>query len=206
MVPLGIFGLSFIPFLGDGGAAGIVENVFKYASMDNAPFWRGIAPALLIDHIPKMVLFLGALLLCGLAWRDLPPLECAVRYIVAVVVFSPAIANQYLAIPLAAIAVHGNGLYFAYVIGGAVGLVFSADGLHWPPALVAGTPYRELVLLLFLGFLRHVLPQVWVAGAAARASDALEWLRSEIAGQIQSLCASRDASGPPPPARKNSLE
>lgn len=183
-IPFGIFGLSFLPYLGDGGVYGVAKNVLMYESFNNGPFWNGIAPTVVVDKVPLILVFLGALAILGLLYRKTPPLESALRYIVAVVVFSSAVANQYLAIPLAAIAANWNIMYALYSALGGIYLVVARDGLHWPVA-AGSSGYDELILVLFLGLLLHTAPRGRLDQMMRMTKAGLALLKNEVVIQFR---------------------
>jgi len=128
-IPYAIFLASFLPYLSKG-ADGILNHVFLYRGFANAPFWKGVAPGVIIDKIPIFILFTGTLLLLGLFIRSKKPLQSLFIYTVALVVFSSAVANQYLAIGLIAISVQWNFMYALYSIAATLYLLASSDGMH----------------------------------------------------------------------------
>ena len=166
-IPYVIFLASFVPYL-PKGADGIIQHVFLYRSFSNAPFWMGTAPGVIIDKIPVFFLFIGTLIILGLAFRNKKPLESLFLYTISLVVFSSAVANQYLAICIAGIAVHSNFMYLAYSFTGTLYLLASADGLHidFFQRYLGGNGnssligYTELIFILFLGLIQHLLSKV----------------------------------------------
>lgn len=102
VIPIAMFAASFVPCLGEG-ADGIAANVIGYRSFENAPFFNWIVPPLLQRYLSPIVLFGAALILLGWLWRRHQPVDRLLLYSLTVVVFAPAIANQYLAIPMAAV-------------------------------------------------------------------------------------------------------
>jgi hypothetical protein len=178
-VPFGIFALGFLPYLDGAGADGILRNVLLYRSFNNAPFWYGVGPYVIIEKLPLILLFIGSLAFAGLLWRKLDPVESALRYTLVLVLFSSAVANQYLAIPLAAIAVNWNLFYALYSVLGGAYLVASKDGLQWP-APVEGVYYDELLFVMFLGLLVHVSSTATMARVAESIKDGWRWLKGEM--------------------------
>jgi hypothetical protein len=161
-IPVTIFLVGFVPYVADG-ASGILANVFMYRSFPNAPFWTGVAPQVLAARVPAFLLFLGTMTVLGFLWRRKPVQETLLLYLVAVVVFSSAMVNQYLAIAVLTIAIRPNLLYLGYTLAAGAYLTASANGLHssglerWigtgGASPVVG--YGELVFLLFLGLVMH---------------------------------------------------
>ena len=123
-LPVAIFVAGFLPFLATG-REGILHNVFLYHSFANGFLFRGLPPP-----VPATLLFIAALAAVGYLLRRRPLFDSALAYLIALVVLSPAMANQYLAIPTAAIAVAMNPGYALYTLSSFVILLTNADGLH----------------------------------------------------------------------------
>jgi hypothetical protein len=122
-LPVAIFLVSFLPFL-VGGAQGILHNVFLYRSFPNGLFFRGLA-----DVVPTSLLLILSLAIVGYLVRKRRLFDSALLYLVALVVLSPAMANQYFAIPMPAVAAQMNPLHAAYTLIATLILVSNADGL-----------------------------------------------------------------------------
>jgi hypothetical protein len=118
-LPFLVFGLSFLPFvLDERGLEGVIEHVFLYESFHLEglfPRTLGLAiPAAVFDTLLGWVpvfsgvkfLWLLAMVAVGIVSRERTHEEQVFLYLVAMLVFSTAMADQYLAIPLAAVAVH----------------------------------------------------------------------------------------------------
>lgn len=171
VLPPAILVGSFLPFVAEGGS-GIVANVIEYRSAENAPFHGWLLPRLLQRHVSEVMLFGGVLLLLGLAWRRRPPVEQLLLYTVAVVLLSPGLYNQYLAIPAAAMAAFMNVGYLAYIAASTAYLV--ADGSNLgnlavrellPGFLVrremGDLPYAYLIALLAVGLIITAMEIYW---------------------------------------------
>jgi len=195
-VPIGIFLLSFLPFVAEGHA-GIIKNVFGYASFNNAPFWFTALPQFVQAVVSIKVLFFGALIVFALIMRKRPVVESLLIYTIVLVVFSQAIANQYLAIVCAAIAAFPNVFYVLYTLFGTLMLSISAAGLNSNKlrdalpspvgnSLAAEATYRAYDIPLFmltLGLLwyfqrERVVAAVYFVG---------RWIRAEFRYQLKSL-------------------
>jgi hypothetical protein len=119
LLPLAIFGASFLPFVRDErGLEGVIEHVLMYDSFHLDGFFPHLVQAfvplkaieLVFSWVPvfsgfRLVWFV-AMMLTGFAVRGRSYPEQLLVYLVAVVVFSSAIADQYLTIPMAACAVY----------------------------------------------------------------------------------------------------
>ncbi|HXV61071.1 MAG TPA: hypothetical protein VEK15_10285 [Vicinamibacteria bacterium] len=115
LTPLLIFGASFLPFIRDErGLEGVIEHVFLYDSFHLDGFFPRLVDTVipvktieaLFSWVPVFsgfkLVFLLAMLLAGLAVRFESYTAQLLVYLVAMVVFASANADQYLAIPLAA--------------------------------------------------------------------------------------------------------
>lgn len=115
LVPLGIFGLSFLPFI-KTGATGIINNVLFYVSFKNAPLWHFF----ILNRFPRVfneyILFGGALILGAYLCRKKPVVDSLLFYMMILVVFSVAIADQYFSIVLPFIAVYPNVFFFLFTM------------------------------------------------------------------------------------------
>jgi hypothetical protein len=119
---------SFTPYLGALGR--IRENVVEYRYFAN-----GLYPAIAPDALegvlsPTLVLLLA---LVGFGWleRHRAPFDQALRYLMVLVCFSPSVANQYLAIPMAAAIALLNPFFALYVAVASLILLAHPEGLHW---------------------------------------------------------------------------
>ncbi|TIX49424.1 hypothetical protein E5222_11235 [Alteraurantiacibacter aquimixticola] len=153
-VPYTLFLLGFAAYA-PVGWRGILDNVFLYRSFNAAPLWRLLLPDALVDSIPVVLLFIGALLALGYCVRERDDFEKLRIYLIGLVVFSSAMANQYLAIPAASIAMNWNLPYAMYSWTGTLVLAVHSDGLAllgalWSPAL-SQLAYQALVACLAIG-------------------------------------------------------
>lgn len=128
-VPYLVFALGFVFYLPEG-LQGMMANVFLYKSFANAPFWAVFLPAIFFAYIPKIILFVGALMLAGLFVKAKSPLESLHIYLISLIVFSSAIANQYLSIPVPSATVFWNWGYALYSLAGGIFLTVEGNGLH----------------------------------------------------------------------------
>jgi hypothetical protein len=120
----GVFAISFVMY----PVNEVVTRVLGHSSTNNSPFANAFVPRQLAPWLLEQgggkVLFLAAIIGAAFLFRRLPPFECALAYTVTTVTFSWAIANQYLAGPMAAVAIFLNlgfliwlGLASLYLIG-----------------------------------------------------------------------------------------
>jgi hypothetical protein len=175
---LGIFGLSFLPWaLQPESRHWIMVNVVGYNSisefallprvLDLFPPLPGMARLLQLAPglSPIRLIWMGGVLWVG--WtairreREGRPVELYPLYLAAIVALSPAAANQYLAVPMVAIAIyHRNPFSWLYIVVGSIFVFCSAPNLgglppyhHWNIMMVeAGMRYYHVLvcLLLFL--------------------------------------------------------
>ncbi|HEX2057275.1 MAG TPA: hypothetical protein VHI71_02805 [Actinomycetota bacterium] len=195
-LPPALLAVSFVPFLGEG-REGIVANVMGYEGHDNAPFWYAVLPDPLQPLISPVVLFGAALLVLGFVWRREHPVDLALLYLMTIVVFAPAIANQYLAIAIPAIAAFPSLFFVPYLVLTSWMLSIHPDGLHnawlrdrspgWIVQEQVGLRvYDPLILALSLGFASIVFP-----GLQEAPRRAWEWARREARVQWESIRGGR---------------
>lgn len=129
--PFLVFVLSFAPFLASSWVS-IKLNVIDYRSTNNAPFFQTIEilTGFSVGTQFATVFFVSILLIIGLVLREIAIDHLLFIYCIVVVAFSPALANQYLAIAaFGAIGLFNIGfaLYFFYAT---YWLTISPEGLH----------------------------------------------------------------------------
>jgi len=192
-LPVAIFLASFAPWW-QAGHAGIAEHVFGYRSFENAPVWQVLLPRFLYGALPMTVLFVTALALAGMALRGWDRWHSLLAYLVALVVFAPAIANQYLAIPVAALAVWWNRPFRVYTVLAALFILFQADGLGLarllnPAATLYGPitqlAYTACTVVLGAGLVLVTVAPPALAAVSARWHAFTAWLEREIAAQLR---------------------
>jgi hypothetical protein len=161
LVPYGIFAASLLPFIRDErGLEGVIDGVLMYRSFHlDAFFPHLVETAIPVDAIELLFgwvpifsgfkfVWLVAMMLVGFAVREKRYLEQLLLYLVAIVVFSSAIADQYLAIPLATCAVYWR--HFSawwYVLASALYLSATQTNIGMLPWMAR---YSEIVLGLGL--------------------------------------------------------
>lgn len=191
-IPYLLFLATFIPYLPEG-REGIINHVFLYRSFSNAPFWLGSMPNIIIEKIPLFLLFIGSLSILGLVVRAKKPLDSLLIYTIALLVFSSAIANQYLSICIVGISVHSNAMYLLYSVAATLYLLASGDALHFQffqhylgdngNSAVIG--YQELMLLLFMGLLLQLTSKTQQNQQLELLRQSISHLKTEVKKQIK---------------------
>ena len=106
VIPGIAFLLSLAPFMYLNMSA-VLDNVFFYRSFNNSPFLNHLLPeqvaARVLDQGLGVIIFLALVAVLGLMYRRVSGIELVMVYAVTAVVFTSAIADQYLAIPLIAV-------------------------------------------------------------------------------------------------------
>jgi len=135
IVPFAMFVLSFMPFW-PAGHTGIIQNVFLYKSFANAPLLNSVLSPGFMAILNPTLLLLAILLVVGFMTRKLPVFESGLWYLVVLVAFSPAIANQYLAIAMPAAISLGVIFFVPFIVLATLLLTAtSIEGLHMPKIL-----------------------------------------------------------------------
>lgn len=195
-IPIGIFLGSFVPYW-TGGHDGIVQNVFQYRSFQNGPLWYAILPHMLFEILPQTLLFIGSLTLMGFAVRERPRFDSLLIYLLSVIIFSSALANQYLAIPIAAIAILWNTEFFIFTVVMTVFLLAHDDGLHLLSPLGGGLTFRGYpsqffysvgVMILGAGLASVLLGEHWQRAISLLRQiiwSSWKWIKTEILHQFR---------------------
>jgi hypothetical protein len=138
LVPVGIFLIGFLPYW-FGAADGIIDKVFLYEPYPeflNAPFWHWFVPNIIRYFTTPTLIFIFALIIGAFIFRKKPGLEALLFYTVILVVTSPTIANQYLAIVIPFISVYFNFFFLLYTIMATWHLLVDKNGLYLKLPLV----------------------------------------------------------------------
>ncbi len=155
LLPVAVFLLSFLPYWSTGGS-GILHNVFFYQSLSNGPFYKWFVPLVLKNFIDTRLLWFFALAAFAFFFRKTDAFHSLLYYTFVLVVFSPAITNQYLAIVVPYISVTVNLFTLLYTSLGTLFLASNSNGLHLDFlsafAISQNMYYSLLVTLLGLGF------------------------------------------------------
>lgn len=159
-IPTGLFLLAFVPYWADG-RDGIIENVFLYVSRHHEHLYRSVVPSTMQLVLSARLFWLLALALGAVLFRRWNTLDSLLVYTCLLVATSPALANQYLAIPVPFVAANPNPFTFLFTVAGTCHLLVDADGLHvgaLSGLLGAGRDwyYTILVHLLVLGLVWSV--------------------------------------------------
>ena len=141
-VPVGIFLLSFLPFaLENQGLQGIINHVFLYRSENNFPLLHVILEAILFSKSLWFALYIILMILVAVLTREYTYESQLFIYLIAMVAFSSAIANQYLAIPMVALCVFDvRCLRYCYMIINAAFLAVESSGLDLYSYVMAISP------------------------------------------------------------------
>ena len=153
-IPPAIFLLSFIPFCIGNTAAleGIVNNVFRYRSYNNFPLLRVILKIIPIPNSMYFYIYVAIMIVVGLLLRKKRFSDMMILYFASMVAFSSAIANQYLIIPVIALVVYRNKIYFwLYEIFGFIYCILNGNELHFAGRIQAHYPSSERVLSILSG-------------------------------------------------------
>lgn len=112
-VPPIFFLMSFVPFslMNKEALYGIINNVFLYRSFNNAPLLIHMYKLINFPSSPRIIVY--GIMMIVVAWivRKDQFERVLLIYFVAMVSFSSAIANQYLAIPMVALCVLNVGVW-----------------------------------------------------------------------------------------------
>lgn len=136
---------------------GIIRNVFLYRSYPFAPFLRFFLPSKVAESVPGLPFMVLALAVIGFLCRRKDVISSMLVYSAGAVAFSPSVADQYLAIPLA----------FACATCSVGGIVYSL--------------YAGMLLFVFLVTRVHPGPEHLFMGSTA----ILVWLLAVRARRIR---------------------
>ncbi len=156
LIPYSIFFVSFLPYLNDLNH--IIDNVFLYKSQDNGPFWMMFVPKIFHMYLEKKTMFAFLIIILGFIFRKKNWLNSYMLYLLSIVVFSSAIANQYLVIPLLALSVWYNSKYYLYTFlcciiflldGDALSIEYFVNFFDWNLRYTRMLYYPTVLVLLF---------------------------------------------------------
>jgi hypothetical protein len=120
LAPCGVLALSVASAFIAYPPAEVVGRIFGHQGTDNAPFINAIVPSQLAPWViaaggPK-VAFVVLLVLSAFLFRRLDVFEMTLAYTITAVLFSWAVANQYLLTPMAGIAVYLNVGFLVWLL------------------------------------------------------------------------------------------
>jgi hypothetical protein len=150
LIPLGIFLISFVPFLNNESCDKIISQVFLYSS-------TGLSPVIRIFYVDqifsstfiKIGLF-GLLIMLGFFFKRRTNFEKILNYLILLLSFTPSVARQYLAIPVPALISKLNPGYFLFIVLSGIFLLFPfIIGNNW------GITYAFLFIFLYAGVFIH---------------------------------------------------
>ena len=164
LIPIFIFFISFINYYNEESFNKILNYVFKYSSFNNYPFWSIFTPQFLYNYIGAKNLYFIALMILGLFFQEKNIRETFYFYLVCLVTFSSGIANQYLALPLLALAVFWNRYYFVFTIVSFLFFLIDSNGLNveYLRELINWSDkqnriaYKIIIFFLTLGLLENI--------------------------------------------------
>lgn len=180
--PLIFFLLTLLPSWLVNGEA-VVENVFRYRSAENAPFLRALLPDEVVWGLTNrgtaVFVFLGLLALMGFAYRRQPAFENGLIYAVTLVLFSTAVVDQYLPIPMAGVAVFFNIGFLYWLFLCSAHLFGNPDTLNVPVftylrghvAPYSDTVFQDLLFPLLVGW---ILMNFYLFRRGRSSQDAVE--------------------------------
>jgi hypothetical protein len=133
IIPPLMFLLSFVPFALYSKKAfyGILENVFFYKSSNNSPLFSYFYNLINFPVNLKIIVFGISMCIVGFIVRKRKFEDTIMLYLISLVTFSSAIANQYLVIPMVALCVLDTGiLKYLYMLIVTFFLTIQYDGLN----------------------------------------------------------------------------
>jgi hypothetical protein len=131
LVPNLVFAFGFVPYWFEGRHE-IIQNVFLYRSQINEYFYSMFVPVDIQQMFNGQMLWLFLLGIFAFIYRRRNSLESLLLYTCLLVMATPALVNQYLAIPVPFVAVNLNPFTILFTIVGTLHLLFDPDGLHIP--------------------------------------------------------------------------
>ncbi|MBE5837193.1 hypothetical protein [Butyrivibrio sp.] len=133
ITPPTIFLMSFIPYVVQSKEAflGVLNNVFLYRSYNNAPLLLGLYKLINFPLSKSFVVYLMLMLIMAYLTRKMNIEETILIYMISMVAFSSAVANQYLVIPMAALcALNFRYVDKIYMVTVTLFLILSSDGIN----------------------------------------------------------------------------
>jgi len=150
LVPVLVFLAGFTPYWREG-QQGIIQNVFHYHSETNQYFYNMFVPRCLESIFSSRAVWFICLAVFAFIYRQKNTVEFLLAYTCVLVATSPAIMNQYLAIPIAFVAIRWNVLTALYTVLGTWVLLGPPNGplmLGRLPVMPPNLPICALVFAL----------------------------------------------------------
>ena len=130
-IPVIIFLIGFLPYWSVGNA-GIIQNVFRYNSMEFPVFYIFFIPTIIKIMITSKQIWFLFLILFAFIHRQKSILASLLLYTAIFLMASPSMANQYLAIVIPVISLYYKNIFFLlYTIIGSLYLIVHPAGLHY---------------------------------------------------------------------------
>lgn len=147
-----VFLLAFLPFFECW--QNIFTNVFKYYSRNNAPLYNILTFNFFNQYELTTKVYKGAFIVCittfgFFASKKQSIFQLFVLYPLVLLVFSQSLTNQYLAIPIVALAILNNKYYYLYTLLGTLFLIFDSNGLNLGEKLFLNYNYQQIDLFFF---------------------------------------------------------
>lgn len=133
IVPPALFLISFIPFMAENqkAFAGIMKNVFFYRSYNNFPLLGWILEGVGVRSGYWFFIYIAIMVGLAFVVRKQTYEYQVLFYLISMVTFSSAIANQYLIIPIVALCVLSKGIWRnTYFVVMSIYLAINNDGLQ----------------------------------------------------------------------------
>jgi uncharacterized protein Usg len=130
VVPTACFLFSFIPYWHEG-KSGIIHNVFLYQSIPSEYFYKYFVPMGIQFTSSSQAIWYLMLGLFAFIYRKKNAVESLLFYTAVLVAASPAMANQYLAIPVSFVSTYVNPFTLLYTIAGTWHLAIDVNGPHF---------------------------------------------------------------------------
>jgi hypothetical protein len=128
-VPPLIFLAGFLPYW-SAGREGIIRNVFQYRAGSADYFYHFFMPGGAAYLADSQTVWIFLLILFAFICRKKNILESLLIYTAVLVSTSPAMANQYLAIPAAFVSVYANPFSLCYTLISALHIAGDVNGPH----------------------------------------------------------------------------
>ncbi len=180
IIPVAVFVAGFVPYW-CAGREGIMQNVFVYDSMSFQIFYRLFVPQFFQGMASATIVWLFLLTAFAFVFRTERAFQSLLLYTCVMVVASPAMANQYLAIVVPFISANANLFFVAYTIIGTWHLLIDGAGFNIlsleSSTSIRWIDYSILISLLWFGF-------IWLVWRR-RILDGLKKIVTEVKIQLE---------------------